>query len=100
MLPEKSKGPETIAEVTCPVPFPVRRPPRVVLPVPPKLVASVVVAMTEPSAFVVRSAEGTPEMANCEVVALPAMSEDEIYRLVEVELVEVLLVVRMLVTES
>jgi hypothetical protein len=35
VLPLKVKGAETVAEVTWPVPFPVKMPPRVVLPVPP-----------------------------------------------------------------
>jgi hypothetical protein len=51
VLAEKSKGPETMAEVTCPVPLPVRRPPRVVDPVPPKLVAMVEEATTAPTAL-------------------------------------------------
>ena len=35
VLPEKVRGALMVAEVSCPVPFPVRMPPRVVLPVPP-----------------------------------------------------------------
>jgi hypothetical protein len=51
----KDKGPEMTAEVTCPVPLPVKRPPRVVEPVPPRLTATVVVPMTEPLELVKRS---------------------------------------------
>ena len=51
VLAENESGPETIAEVTCPVPLPVKSPPSVVEPVPPKEVAMVVVAMTLPCAF-------------------------------------------------
>ena len=63
------KGPEKSAEVTCPVPFPVRRPPRVVEPVPPKLVESVVVPMTEPLLLVRRRALVILLMAKLVVVA-------------------------------
>ena len=76
VLVEKLRGPETTAEVTCPMPFPVKRPPNVVDPVPPKLVVSVVEPMTEPFALAKRKEEAMEEMARlvevaCEVVALP-----------------------------
>jgi hypothetical protein len=70
VLAEKLRGPETTAEVTAPVPFPVRRPPKVVEPVPPKEVATVVVAMTPPVELVKRRALVIEEIANFEVVAV------------------------------
>ena len=76
VFPVNDKGPFTIAEVICPVPFPVRRPPKVVEPVPPRLVASVVVPMTPPVELVKRSDEVMDEIARvvevaCDVVELP-----------------------------
>lgn len=68
-LPEKTSGEETVAEVSGPVPLPVRIPPRVVEPVPPKLVARVVVAMMEPVELAKRSEEVIPVMARLVVVA-------------------------------
>ena len=50
VLPLNESGPVIPAEVTPPVPFPVRRPPRVVEPVPPKKVESEVVPETAPPA--------------------------------------------------
>ena len=69
VLAENKSGPETIAEVTCPVPFPVKSPPKVVEPVPPKLVAIVVEPITEPFALVVRMEEAMLVMARFVVVA-------------------------------
>ena len=54
VLPLKRRGPEIVAAVMAPVPFPVRSPPKVVEPVPPKEVETVVVAMTEPVLLVKR----------------------------------------------
>jgi len=71
---EKLRGPETIAAVRAPVPFPVRRPPKVVEPVPPKLVASVVEPMTEPLPFVVKMEDVIFVMAKFEEVAAPPLA--------------------------
>lgn len=76
VLLAKERGPEKSEEVTCPVPFPVRRPPRVVEPVPPKPTETVVVPMTEPFPLVKRREFAMLEIANVvevadEVVALP-----------------------------
>ena len=48
VLEENESGAETVAEVRAPVPLPVRRPPRVVEPVPPKVVEMVEEAETTP----------------------------------------------------
>ena len=57
VLPEKRSGPEIVAAVIGPVPFPVSIPPSVVEPVPPKLTASVVDPTTLPAESVVRMDE-------------------------------------------
>ena len=64
VLPLKESGPETVADVIAPVPLPVRRPPSVVEPVPPKAVVRVVVPRTEPLLLVYRSEDGMLVMAN------------------------------------
>src|SRR5579872_2129939 len=70
VLALNESGPEMRAEVTAPVPFPVRIPPRVVLAVPPLVTASVpvkrlvpidVVALTFPLWSVARRALEIPE---------------------------------------
>ena len=65
----KESGPEKRDEVTCPVPFPVRRPPKVVEPVPPKPTETVVVPMTLPWPFPKRMEFAMVEMARLVVVA-------------------------------
>ena len=60
---------EKRSEVTPPVPFPVKMPPRVVEPVPPKEVERVVVPMTEPEEFANRSEEAIEVIARLVVVA-------------------------------
>jgi hypothetical protein len=81
VFPVNESGEEIAAEVTCPVPLPERMPPKVVLPVPPKLVARVEEPMTEPLLLVVRIAEATFEIARlvvvaAEVVALPETTSE------------------------
>ena len=48
VFPENESGAETVAEVTWPVPFPVRMPPRVVEPVPPLATVSAVARVSAP----------------------------------------------------
>ena len=72
----KLKGPEKSEDVTPPVPFPVRRPPSVVEPVPPKPTETDVVPMTLPWALAKRMDEARLEIANVvevaeDVVAFP-----------------------------
>ena len=74
VLPEKLSGEDTVAVRRPPVPFPTRRPLRVVEPVPPKAVERVVVPMTEPLALVVRREEAMAVMARLVVVARLAKS--------------------------
>jgi len=56
------------------VPFPVRRPPKVVEPVPPKPTETVVVPMTPPVELVKRSEFWIDEMANVVDVALDVVA--------------------------
>ena len=79
VLPENVSGPETPADVTAPVPLPVRMPPKVVEPVPPLATASVPkidaalkveVAETTPCALVCKKPDGDPEMVRLVVEAV------------------------------
>jgi hypothetical protein len=79
VLAEKRSGEETTALVTCPVPLPVRMPPKVVEAVPPFATATVperklapmeVVETTLPLALVERSAEARLVKPKEVVVAL------------------------------
>ena len=69
VFPENERGPVTEAEVIAPVPLPVRRPPRVVLPVPPKFTATVVEPITDPFALANKSEFAMVEMAKLVEVA-------------------------------
>ena len=65
----KERGPEKSDDVTPPVPFPVRRPPSVVEPVPPKPTETVEVPMTLPWPLPKRMEFAMVEMARLVVVA-------------------------------
>jgi hypothetical protein len=64
-------GEEMAAEVMAPVPLPVRRPPSVVEPVPPKPTETEVVPMTLPCPFAKRTDEAREEIAKALEVAAP-----------------------------
>ena len=102
VFPENERGEEMVAEVTWPVPLPVRRPPKVVEPVPPKLVASVVVPMTGPELLVYRREEVIDVTARLVEVAcfkevLPRTVKVPMVALAEERLVELAVVAKSVV---
>ena len=91
-MEEKLSGPDTIALVMAPVPLPVRRPPSVVEPVPPKLTASVVVPLTTPVEFANRIEFWIPEIVRLlvdavdekKLVAVRAVEEAKLRKLLPI----------------